>query len=45
MEKGSDGLLTITTNTGIITDVDCLLFAVGRVANTDTLDLANLVGA
>lgn len=42
VEKSSNRLLTITTNAGTITDVDCLLFAVGRIPNTDTLDLPNL---
>ncbi|XP_076453867.1 glutathione reductase, mitochondrial-like [Babylonia areolata] len=42
VEKGADGRLKVDTTTGTIDDVDCLLFAVGRVPNSDTLCLQNL---
>ncbi|KAK7483158.1 hypothetical protein BaRGS_00025562 [Batillaria attramentaria] len=38
----TDGLMTVETTTGTIKDVDCLLFAIGRIPNTDTLDLQNV---
>lgn len=39
VEKGADGLLTLETNNGIIDKVDCLLWAIGRAPNTDTIGL------
>ncbi|KAL8559266.1 hypothetical protein ACOMHN_040390 [Nucella lapillus] len=37
--KGRDGLLTLETTNEPIDKVDCLLYAVGRVPNSDTLQL------
>ncbi|KAF6040929.1 GSR [Bugula neritina] len=39
VEKKSEDLLTITTNEGVIDDVDCLIWAVGREPNTAKLGL------
>lgn len=33
--KGPDGKLTLDTTSGQITDVDCLIWAIGRVPNVD----------
>lgn len=42
VDKGSDGLLTITTlNDEEITDVDCLIWAIGREPATDAIGLEN----
>lgn len=41
--KGADGLLTVELNTGAtIADVECLLWAVGRIPNTDKLNLEHV---
>ncbi|KAK6049395.1 hypothetical protein COOONC_13099, partial [Cooperia oncophora] len=39
VEKRSDGLLTIKTNTGIIDEVETLIWAVGRTPSTEKLNL------
>ena len=40
VDKAQDGTLNLKLNTGeTITDVDCLLWAIGRHANTETLGL------
>ncbi|RUO18996.1 glutathione-disulfide reductase [Aliidiomarina iranensis] len=42
VDKGSDGLLTITTmNDEEITNVDCLIWAIGREPATDAIGLEN----
>lgn len=42
--KEADGTLTLDLNTGSkITDVNCLLWAIGRVPNSDTLGLDKVV--
>ncbi|KAH9488315.1 hypothetical protein Btru_063767 [Bulinus truncatus] len=37
--KESDGTLTLKTNTEVISNVDCLLWAIGRSPNSDNLGL------
>ncbi|CAG5122548.1 unnamed protein product [Candidula unifasciata] len=37
--KEEDGTLTLATNSGIIDKVDCLLWAIGRVPNSDNIGL------
>ena len=41
--KESDGTLTLETNSGVIDKVNCLLWAIGRVPNSDTIGLENIV--
>jgi len=42
--KEADGTLTLDLNTGSkITDVNCLLWAIGRVPNSDKIGLENAV--
>ncbi|GFR86338.1 glutathione reductase [Elysia marginata] len=40
--KESDGTLTLETNSGVIDKVNCLLWAIGRVPNSDTIGLDNI---
>lgn len=41
VEKHDNGLLTVHTNSGeVFSDVDCLIWAIGREPATDTLNLA-----
>ncbi|KAK3776325.1 hypothetical protein RRG08_039911 [Elysia crispata] len=40
--KESDGTLTLETNSGVIDKVNCLLWAIGRVPNSDTIGLENI---
>jgi len=40
--KKDSGLLTVETNTGTIDDVECLIFAIGRVPNVE-IGLDNVV--
>ncbi|KAK5976219.1 Pao retrotransposon peptidase [Trichostrongylus colubriformis] len=44
VEKRSDGLLAIKTNTGIIDEVETLIWAVGRTPSTEKLNLDKVVG-
>jgi glutathione reductase (NADPH) len=39
VEKGSDGTLTATLSDGSTREADCILFATGRIPNTNTLNL------
>ncbi|XP_059144464.1 glutathione reductase, mitochondrial-like [Physella acuta] len=39
--KEEDGTLTLKINNGVIDKVDCLLWAIGRVPNSDSLGLEN----
>ena len=44
MTKGSNGKLTLDLNTGNkVEDVDCLLWAIGRIPNTDKICLDKTV--
>lgn len=43
--KKGDGLMIVETDTGTISDVDCVLWAIGRTPNTDSLDLHNVVSS
>ncbi|PVD18283.1 hypothetical protein C0Q70_20832 [Pomacea canaliculata] len=42
IKKEPSGLLTVETNTGTVSEVDCLLWAIGRTPNTPSLDLKNV---
>ncbi|XP_014782491.1 glutathione reductase, mitochondrial isoform X1 [Octopus bimaculoides] len=41
VKKQSNGQLTVNSNQGTISDVDCLLWAIGRVPNISNLGLEN----
>ena len=41
--KESNGSLTVTTNKGVIDNVDCVIYAVGRQPNTKYLGLEKTV--
>ena len=42
-KMGDGDQVSVITNTGTINDVDCLLWAIGRVPNIDSLHLDRVV--
>jgi len=42
-KMGDGDIVSVVTNTGVIDDVDCLLWAIGRTPNIDSLHLDRIV--